>query len=243
MLLEPSIVISLMNNVVLYEQELIITQENNMESSQEPMQPTQPVEQKQKNSWKMPLTIAVVVIIAAGLAGGTTWYLMNQSQTSLKADNNKSVAALQQQINDLKKTQTITTTSTTTTTTDWHTYKNTDYGFQLTFGDKWTGYTVEKTTPSGTELASYAFELPSNDGNFISQTKTSYPAFNINVYNTTDFQAIDRSHPTPTLPTAISSHNGKTFAYVMSTQWPSDWKLTGGANGDVQVVTSTLKFN
>jgi flagellar basal body-associated protein FliL len=214
-----------------------------MEPNQEPIQSSEPAVQKQRISWKMILIVFAIALIAAGLAGGITWYLMNQSQNNLKADNDKSITSLQKQISDLKKVQPITVTpATTTTTTDWHTYKNTDYNFQLTFTDKWSGYSVEKTTPSGTELANFAFELPSNDGNFISQTKTSYAAFNIMVYNTADYQAIDRSHPVPNLPTAISSNDGKTFAYVMSTQWPSDWKLNGGTNGDVQTVISTFKF-
>ena len=217
----------------------------------DPMQPIQSIRPnepaKPKPNWRLPVTIVLIVLVTAGIVGGTTWFMMDQNQKNTKSKNDKSITALQNQISELKKTETIAPTATTTGTTpavaDWRTYTNSDYGFNLTFGDKWSGYTVTKSTPSGTELANYAFELPSNDGNFISQTKTTFPVFNVKVYNTADFQAIDRSHPTPSLPTAISSSNGKTFAYVMSTQWPSDWKLSGGTNGDVQTVTSTFKFD
>lgn len=215
-----------------------------MEPNQEPVQSIQPVEQKQKNSWKIPLTIAVIALIAAALAGGVTWYLMNQSQTSLKTDNDKSVAALQKQINDLKKTQTITTTSSMSATKDWHTYKNTDYGFQLTFGDKWSGYTVKNLGVTGKSIAEYTFSLPTSDASYTKYDNNPAQVFNIAIYNTADYQylvdsAKQNGGPTPAL---IMSKNGKSFTYSSASQWPSDWKLNGGTNGDVQIVISTFKF-
>jgi type II secretory pathway pseudopilin PulG len=210
-----------------------------MESNQEPVQSIQPVEQKQKSGWKMPLIVAAIAIIAAVLAGGVTWYLMNQSQNSLRADNDKSVAALQKQINDLKKAQT-TVPAPTTATTDWHTYKNTDYGFQLNFGNKWSGYTVTKaSTPFGTALAEYDFKLPTSDTNYTTTGNNPATVFSVLVYKTTAFQAIDRSHPVPILPTAIVTKGDKTFAYYPATQWATDWTLK---ESDVPAVISTFSF-
>jgi len=185
----------------------------------------------------MPLVIVVIALIAAGLAGGATWYLMSQSQNSLKANNDKSVAALQKQINDLKKTQTI-KPALAKTTTDWHTYKNTDYGFQLTFGDKWKGYTVVKSSsPAYKEaIAEYNVMLPTTDPNFIN-VSNPYMAFAISVYSDADYQLISK-RPSPLATKIIASKDGKSFAYHLPTRSPQDFSQI-----DVPSVISTFKFN
>jgi len=41
------------------------------------------------------------------------------------------------------------------TTADWHTYRNTEYGFEITFPDSWKGYTVEVKNWEGHVIDNY----------------------------------------------------------------------------------------
>jgi len=75
--------------------------------------------EKPKFSWKRLLVTVGIVILATGSVGGGVWYVMDQSAKQIKADNEKSEAALQKQIDELKKSQDkVTETSTTTANTN-----------------------------------------------------------------------------------------------------------------------------
>jgi hypothetical protein len=79
------------------------------------MEPTE-LNEKTKFNWQRSLITVGIVIVTAGIIGGTTWYVMNQQATKDKETANKTAQDLQKQIDDLKKTQTTTSTTTTTTT-------------------------------------------------------------------------------------------------------------------------------
>ena len=211
-----------------------------MEPDRIPMQST--ILNKPESNSKMILVILGVVLATAVLVGGGTWLVMNQKYNNYKTATNKSLATMQKQVNDLKTAQ---KTIAISAATDWQTYKNTDYGFQLTFGTKWKGYTVKKQSGSGTALGLYAFSLPTTDPSYVQYGNNPAQVFNISVYNTTDYQTLASSAAKNGGPvsTLIMSQSGKSFAYSTSGQWPSDWSLTGGNNGDVQSVISTFKLN
>lgn len=76
--------------------------------------------------------------------------------------------------------------------TAWKTYKNTEYGFQLTFTDAWEGYRVIKGSTtngssSGDEYPNYYIELPTSDPAY----KTGYALpFSITVYTLEVFEKL-----------------------------------------------------
>ena len=186
--------------------------------------------------------IVGAVLITAVLVGAATWLVMNQKYNNYKTATDKSLATMQKQVNDLKKAQQDETIS---AATGWQTYKNTDYGFQLTFGTKWKGYTVKKLAGAGKALAEYTFSLPTNDTNYTQFGNNPAQVFSITVYNTTDYQSLASQIASSGAPALalIISQGGKSYIYSSAGQWPSDWSLTGGNNGDVQTVISTFKLN
>jgi archaellin len=74
-----------------------------------------------KRNWKLILMVVIVAAVVAGIAVGTTYYVMNQQANNTKATTYKQIASLQTQVTALKKAQATilptTTLSTTTTTT------------------------------------------------------------------------------------------------------------------------------
>lgn len=70
--------------------------------------------EKPKFDWQRTLITTAIVLFAALVVGGTTWYVMDKSAKTIKTANDESVAALQKQIDELKasKTTSIKTTST-----------------------------------------------------------------------------------------------------------------------------------
>jgi 4-hydroxy-3-methylbut-2-enyl diphosphate reductase IspH len=68
----------------------------------------------------------VIVIVTAGVLAGGTWYYMDQQSKQATDSNNKEVESLQKQVEDLKSTSekskiaTATQTTTNTTTTDYY---------------------------------------------------------------------------------------------------------------------------
>ena len=200
-------------------------------------------EQKEKVKVKVKVTrlliTIAIVLVTALVVGGVTWYYMDKSAKDLKEANDKEVQALEKQITILKKTETAEVKSKANTTSDWHTYKNNDYNFQLTLGDKFKGYIVNKDSNNG--IDSYLFSLPTTDSQYVSVNNNPAPVFRITIYTDAKYQELmNQEGPKPTF---IKSSNGKTYAYWLATQWPSDWGLTGGENGDIKTVVDTLKIN
>jgi len=116
---------------------------------------------------KRVLITAAIVLLAAGIVGGTTWYVMDKSEKEIKTANDESVAVLQRQIDELKTKTTSTTTTGSSTTTNSgtittettkgalvNTYTNTDCAFTLNYP---TGFTVTKSGASNAIISSANF--------------------------------------------------------------------------------------
>lgn len=67
--------------------------------------------EKPKFEWQRMLITTGIVLLAALVVGGATWYVMDKSAKEIKTANDQSVAALQKQIDDLNKTETVAETS------------------------------------------------------------------------------------------------------------------------------------
>jgi|GEM_PF-1742393 len=91
---------------------------------------------KPQFNWQRMLVTLGIVLFAALVVGGTTWYVMDKSAKEIKAANDESVATLQKQIDDLsakKISATPTTTPTTPPTTTLKTYTHKSPAFSLQY--------------------------------------------------------------------------------------------------------------
>ena len=112
------------------------------------------------------IEIVIVIGILALLAGV---YYVNQKGKTTTTTTGTSVTTTP---------DTTTTTETTTTTTeskdetsDWKTYKNDKYKFQITLDDKWSGYTVsEEDESENGAVWSSTFNLPTKDAEYIKRS-------------------------------------------------------------------------
>jgi len=110
---------------------------------------------KEKFNWsRFGITVGLV-LLAAFVVGGTTWYIMDQNAKDIKSSNDKSISALQSQIDTLNKkiadssnTTTDSTTdsanSTTSVTANWKIYTNTSFDFTAKYP---TDYFFSEATP------------------------------------------------------------------------------------------------
>ncbi|MCL5410349.1 MAG: hypothetical protein M1324_00640 [Patescibacteria group bacterium] len=73
-------------------------------------------------------------------------------------------------------TTTPATSTTDTTTAAWKSYKNTDYGFGLTFTDPWEGYKMKAVDLEGTVKTFYV-NVPTKDPLYVSETSTAYAGY------------------------------------------------------------------
>jgi hypothetical protein len=89
--------------------------------------------EKPKFNWQRLLITIGIVLVTAGVVGGTTWYLLDKSAKDIKTANDKSISELQKQIDELKASKNSSTTSTETTpSTTSNILKVTELGLQFT---------------------------------------------------------------------------------------------------------------
>lgn len=74
------------------------------------------LQEKSKFSWVRLLITVGIVIITAGIVGGSIWYYMDQNAKKVKESNDSEILSLQKQVNDLNETQTTTSTTPTIST-------------------------------------------------------------------------------------------------------------------------------
>lgn len=63
---------------------------------------------KSSFDWKRSLITVAILLVTAGVVGGTVWYIMDQNAKDVAASNAKSEAALQKQIDELNAKETST---------------------------------------------------------------------------------------------------------------------------------------
>jgi len=75
-------------------------------------------EKQNKLNWQRLLITTGFVLLAALVVGGTTWYVMDKSAKEVQTANEKSVAELQKEIDELKNTSATQTTTDNAKTTE-----------------------------------------------------------------------------------------------------------------------------
>jgi len=107
-------------------------------------------ETKEKLNVQRLLITLGIVLLAALVVGGTTWYVMDKSAKEVQAANEKSVAELQKQIDELNTSKTKETadlnTATANPTASWVEYKNDTYGFSAKYPTGYFASAKEGTT-------------------------------------------------------------------------------------------------
>jgi hypothetical protein len=197
-------------------------------------------EQKNKFNWKRALVTTAFVILTAAVVGGVTWYLMDQNEKDVKASNDKSTQEMQKTITNLKNEITsLNKDKETTTATDWKVYKNTQYGFQLTFPESWKGYKFYAQSIDGTTQTWYV-ELPTTDANYVKAESTHeagyYSLFAISAYTQDQWAALQGEEGPK--PTQIGTSGNYVFAYSPAQAGPSD---ISSKTADVKTIIATFK--
>jgi uncharacterized protein YxeA len=182
------------------------------------MEPNE-LNEKPKFNWQRSLITVGIVIVTAGVIGGTTWYVMNQQAKTDKTNTDKQVSELQKQVADLQKTQTKTTTTTptpATTTTDptagWKTFSNSDYHFALKYPTDWTATTLTagvRLTKNGQYFDVIGWNNPS------ALTTDAWLQQDINNKNIASVTVADKTTKTLGSYQVLSfTHNGQDTNYI-----------------------------
>lgn len=99
------------------------------------------------------------------------------------------------------ETSSVERASASATSTSSGYYRNTEYGFSLSFDEQWQGYSVEKAATTGNSIAKIQFKIPN-----VSEPPLSIYVFSKESFNENDLTTIHA--------TKISSSNKYVFAYA-----------------------------
>lgn len=115
----------------------------------------------------------------------------------------------------------------TPTSSDWHTYTNSKFGFQLTFTDQWKGYKVQEhinnPVAGDYSIASYGFLMPTPDKELGRFDNGYYNMFSLFVFSKDGWQKeINEDGPKPSL---LKESQDYIFALSPSQGYGNDQKL------------------
>ena len=195
--------------------------------------------EEKKFSWKRLLITTSLVILTAVLTFGITWFILDKSVKESDEASNQLRIELQRQIDELR---TKLKTDTTKTEASDLTYKNTDYGFQMTFPETWKEYKfLEKTIEGATKT--WYVELPTNDPAWAVGTSTNdagyVSLFAISALTDAQWQAMDSGEMnTNTLIEKVGNYN---FTYSHAQAGATDIGTT--VSGLVKSIITTFKVS
>lgn len=118
----------------------------------------------------------VVTVLIMLILGGSGYYILDKKNREDKNALESQVANLTQQVDALnaaKEEKAAQPAAATTTTDSQWLYKNTTYGFSLTFNEKWEGYKLKLADIAGS-TATYYVCVPTTDTKWTSSSD-SYP--------------------------------------------------------------------
>lgn len=194
------------------------------------------MQQEPKKHVSHAIAWSLIALFAGSLAFGIWVYF---SQISDIYDNSFTISISHKKATSTKPTTTTTGTTTTDATADWKTYTNDTYGFGLTFGDIWKGYTVkEQKSTDNFSTGGISFHLKTTDQGWINQLKTNdIVPFGITVYTPSQW---NNGNLEGEVPTYITKNDKYVFAYSMiQDRTVSDMQAI---NTDVKNVISTFTF-
>lgn len=194
--------------------------------------------------------ILITAIVSFAAAGGGVWWWQDQQIKKQETENKKQIDDLKKQLEDSKKeveelkksSESDSSESSDNDVSDWKIYKNTKYGFQMTFPESWKGYRLFEVTTSwgsnGTATTFY-ISLPTTSKTWkedgISSGYASVFAMSIFSHSQWDKISVEEGPK----PTYINKNSQNVFAYGYAQDSPED--LIGKA-GDVKNIISTFKF-
>ncbi len=122
-----------------------------------------------KKKYKLGLIVVLVFLVIALVA--VVLIKKNQAKSTIAPEACDSAGATTCKV-DLKDASTPQTTKTTVGSFSEkqkitsNLYKNDKYKFEITFNDTWQNAQIKENPAAGSSLASYEFQLPTNDKNF-----------------------------------------------------------------------------
>ena len=205
-----------------------------MNQQPQPMPPPMGAPRPPVNKW----LLVVFIIVVLGAGGYFGWYFWKGP--------GKKVATT----TPTATTSTTTTSDSATTTdetADWKTFTNSEYGFQLTFNDKWQGYKAAEKKPAYTGATdSIVFSVPTKDSSWKSQENGLWNPFTIYVFTPAQWAVVkdstnaeNASNPDYIPTDLIKQNSSYVFTYNTAQDNPSDGEaiLT-----DVKNIISTFQF-
>ena len=116
---------------------------------------------------------------------------------------------------------------------DWHTYKNNEYGFEITFTDAWKGYKLEKENIIGGIADVIDIQLPTKDQKW---ARFDYLATSLKIliYTPQTWSMISKDILSPNY---ITKNDKYVFAYILWQDVPSDF------GGSSSIAYKILEFD
>lgn len=202
--------------------------------------------------WK----IVISVMATLAVAGGGTYYYMNQKLENERSglqsqvtDLNEQVEQLRLEIANMSPVQDTdegeSADANSSINTSWKDYKNNKYDFSLTFTDKWSGYQVEdwnETHSEGPAPATdfYTVYVPTSNSSFSSEKPGYAATFKIMVYPKDTYESL-LSAGNVVAKNKLAENSSYVFVVAYWQDSPSDLRASGLAF-EIESVAKTFKL-
>jgi len=191
------------------------------------------------------MVVGIAVIVVAVFGGGVYAYVNSKTEKE-KKDLNAQITEFQ---NEVSSAKTATTTApspsisaiapSVNTATDWKGYKNTKYGFSLTFNDLWKNYQiVEKKPDDKTALAYLYVCVPTTSSIWRDVQAGVFCPFSITVVNAGNYEEFKQAND-PIIPTYINKNSSYVFSYSTAQDRPDDGV---SVMNDLKNIVATFKL-
>lgn len=185
-----------------------------------------PINPINPNSHKIIWPIVAAIIITALIVGGGVWWWQRVINQEARQTLQQEIDNLKSQIEQLQQTE--------TDISDWKTYRNEEYGFEVTLTDVWNGYRAI-TKPNITHI-DINFQIPTKDTSYGDKSGYATP-FIISIYPISEWQKKQQEEgPSPIY---INQNNVYVFSYSTWQDQPLDFI---GKHIDSSQILSTFKF-
>ncbi len=146
-------------------------------------------------------------------------------------------------------TTSASTTASTVSTADWKTYTNSEYGFSLTFNDKWKGYEViNRDSFTGSGKAMYDIYMPTTSKVWQSEKANYASMFVITIYDRIAYNKllaeVNTESDDPS-ELSFSTKLAENANYVATVSYGQDYPqdlIDAGLDKNSQVIASTFQF-
>ena len=176
---------------------------------------------------KIASEIVVGIIVIITLVIGVIFYFQTKSTV---------ISSQQTEYNQAKVKKNIKPTANNAVvdeTADWQTYKNNEYGFEITFSDAWKGYKAEEEETIGGIAETIVIQLPTKDPKWANSGYMATP-LKILVYTPQTWPMASSDNFSPKY---ITKNDKYVFAYTTWQDAPSD------LGGNIEKALDILQIN